>query len=107
MARAQNSYMAGSTSPSSLIHTACFFGVEIWVVSVTLGVVAESFVTESTVTPSAANEIETKSVKRTSSFDKIFISSMYKVLFCTEQVFVKKNTIWRKRWSKTRFFLNS
>lgn len=81
MARAQNSYMAGSTSPSSLIQTACFFGASI---SAVLGV-AESFVTESIVAISAANVNENRNVKRKSNFDKIFISSMYKVLFCIEQ----------------------
>lgn len=81
MARAQNSYMAGSTSPSSLIQTACFLGTTI---SAVLGV-AVSFVTESIVAISAANVNENRNVKRKSNFDKNFISSMYKDLFYIEQ----------------------
>ena len=100
MARAQNSYMAGSTSPSSLIQTACFLGTPI---SAVLGV-AVSFVTESIVAISAANVNENRNVKRKSNFDKIFISSMYKDLFYIEQEFVKKSTIFWKYRLKPLFF---
>lgn len=94
MARAQNSYMAGSTSPSSLIQTACFLAS---VISAVLGV-AESFFAESIVAISAAKVNVARNVKRSSNFVRIFISSMYKDLFYTEQIFVKKNTILRKKW---------
>ena len=100
MARAQNSYMAGSTSPSSLIQTACFFGASI---SVVLDV-AVSFVTESIVAISAANVNENRNVKRKSNLDKIFISSMYKDLFYIEREFVKKSTIFWKYCLKPLFF---
>lgn len=96
MARAQNSYMAGSTSPSSLIQTACFFDAAISAVfsatfSTAVGA-AESFVMESVVAISAANVNAARIVKRKSIFVRIFISSMYKHLICRERFFVKKST---------------
>ena len=72
--------MAGSTSPSSLIHTACFLGAAI---SAALGVVV-SFVTESVVATSAANVNAVKNAKKRNNLVNIFIPSMYKVLISYE-----------------------
>lgn len=83
--------MAGSTSPSSLIQTACFFGVEISAFEMS----EESFkflAMESVVAPSSANVNVARIVKRNSNFDKIFILSMYKDLVCDARFCVKKNT---------------
>jgi len=95
MARAQNSYMAGSTSPSSLIQTACFFwgcgamevfdGVVVSMVVMAEVFVAVSFAAESTVAFSTANVNVAKNAKKRNNFDKIFILSMYKVLFSNER----------------------
>ena len=92
MARAQNSYMAGSTSPSSFIQTACFLGI---VISLALEVEESAFV-ESIVTSSAAKVNDTRMAKIKSNFVKNFISSMYKDLFYNEQIFVKKVTFLQK-----------
>ena len=80
MARAQNSYMAGSTSPSSLIQTACFF-----LSSGTIAVFAES-----TTVVVSANANAAKKAKKRNSFVNTFILSMYKDLFCSETIFCEK-----------------
>lgn len=80
MARAQNSYMAGSTSPSSLIQTACFFGAEISVLAVSTTVVE------------SANVNVAKNAKKRNIFVIIFMLSMYKDLYSENHFFVKKNT---------------
>lgn len=100
MARAQNSYMAGSTSPSSFIQTACFF--------LSSGFIADSMdatdflATESIVTPSVAafsvaNVNVARNAMRKNNFVKIFISSMYKDLLCFARFFCEKKHVLVKK----------
>lgn len=80
MALAQNSYMAGSTSPSSLIHTACFFLSSGFIAVLNSADLLVSFAAGVTEAFSAAVANETRNVKRKNKFANIFISSMYKDL---------------------------
>ena len=79
MARAQNSYMVGSTSPSSLIQTACFLGATISVAALVV-----SFATEvESVAVSWAAMVKLANKARTEKiFAKYLMLPMYKVLYC-------------------------
>ena len=101
MARAQNSYIVGSTSPSSLIQTACFLGATI---SVAVGV--ESFTTgaKSVADAVAAMENVARMAKKKKIFAKSFMLPMYKDCFVKVKFFVKKNTLLAQNSGKTDFF---
>ena len=95
--RAQNSYMAGSTSPSSLIQTACFLGAEI-------SVFTESFFTGSTTAVVSASENAVKNARKRNNFVNIFISSMYKDLISYEHLFCEKKHVLAKKMANAVFF---
>ena len=100
MALAQNSYMAGSTSPSSFIQMACFFlssgfiadsmeATDFWA--------TESIATPSVAPPSVAIANVARNVKRKSKFAMIFISSMYKDLLYYVRFFCEKKHVLAKK----------
>lgn len=89
MARAQKSYIAGSTSPSSFIQTACFF-LSSGFMALRDSMTVASWVKVSVAAPPVANVNEAKNATRKNNFVKIFISSMYKDLLCFAQLFCEK-----------------
>lgn len=101
MALAQKSYMDGATSPSSLIHTACFF---VGAISVVVAFVSAALELESATAFSVAMEKVAKIAKKRNILENNFMMSMYKDCFYKINFFVKKNTLEGKKSKKTGFF---
>ena len=103
MARAQKSYIAGSTSPSSFIQTACFFLCSGFM-ALTDSMTLVPWAKVSVAAPSVANVNDAKNAMRKNNFVMIFISSMYKDLPCSAQLFCEKMHVLGKTIVQNRNF---